>query len=314
MEFRNLGSSGLRVSALGIGCNNFGGRSDFAASQAVVHKALDLGITHFDTADIYGGSGQSESFLGRILGDRRKDVVLATKFGLPFDASGAKQGGSRRYVMAAVEDSLRRLNTDWIDLYYLHKPDPLTPIGETLRALDDLVRQGKVRYVAASNLAAWQVTDAVWTARTAKLTGFVATQDEYSLLMRRPEQELVPALRHHGLGLVPYYPLAAGLLTGKYARGGDVPAGSRYAKVPGLVPRFMSDGNWTLVDQLAAFAAARGKDIVDVAFAWLLSRPVVSSVIAGASSAAQVERNVKAAAWRFTAEEAAEIDRISGAA
>jgi aryl-alcohol dehydrogenase-like predicted oxidoreductase len=310
MEFRNLGASGLRVSAIGVGCNNFGVRSDAAASQAVIHKALDLGITHFDTANTYAGT-LSEQILGKVLGPRRKDVVIATKFGMPMDKEGRQQGGSRRYIMTAVEESLKRLGTDWIDLYYLHQPDPLTPLEETLRALDDLVHQGKIRYAAASNLPAWQVTDAVWLARTNGLNGFVATQDEYSLLMRRPEQELMPALRHHGLGLVPYFPLAGGMLTGKYLKGAAIPADSRFAKSPTMAPRYMVESNWVLLDQLAAFAAARGKELTDLAFAWLLARAPVASVIAGASSPAQVERNVRAADWRLTADEVAELDRLA---
>lgn len=309
MEFRNLGTSGLRVSAIGVGCNNFGVRSDFAASQEVIHKALDLGITHFDTANTYAGT-LSEQILGKVLGPRRKDVVIATKFGMPMDKEGRQKGGSRRYVMTAVEESLKRLNTDWIDLYYLHQPDPLTPLEETLRALDDLVHQGKIRYAAASNLAAWQVTDASWLAKSRSLNGFVATQDEYSLLMRRPEQELIPALRHHGLGLVPYFPLAGGMLTGKYVKGAAIPADSRFGKSPTMAPRYMQDSNWVLLDRLAAFTAARGKELTDLAFAWLLSRAPVSSVIAGASSGAQVERNVRAAEWRLTADEVAELDRL----
>jgi len=210
METRNLGKSGLRVSAIGLGCNNFGGRIDLEATRTVIHKAYDLGITLFDTADVYGERGGSETCMGQVMGDKRKDIVLATKFCMPMSDDGSKQGASRRYIMAAVEDSLRRLKTDWIDLYQLHSADPLTPIEETLRALDDLVRSGKVRYVGCSNLPSWQVVEAAWTARTMGLNAFVSCQDEYSLVVRGAEKELMPAARAYGLGLLPYFPLASG--------------------------------------------------------------------------------------------------------
>src|SRR5580693_7452435 len=223
MEVRNLGISGLRVSLVGLGCNNFGGRIGLEESRAVVHKALDLGITLFDTADTYGNRGGSEDCLGQVLGERRKDVVLATKFGLPMDEAKVLNGASRRYVMTAVEASLRRLKTDWIDLYQLHRPDPLTPIEETLRALDDLIRQGKVRYVGNSNFAAWQAVEADGIARDRNLNRFVSCQNEYSLIKRDIEVELVGAMQACGLGLLPYFPLGAGLLTGKYARAAPLP-------------------------------------------------------------------------------------------
>src|SRR5215468_8389335 len=216
MEQRNLGKSGLRVSIVGLGCNNFGGRIDLAATRKVVHKALDLGITFFDEADTYGDPrGSSEACLGEILGDHRKNIVLATKFARPMDASGRFEGASRRYIIAQVEASLKRLKTDWIDLYQQHQPDPLTPIEETLRALDDLVRHGKVRYIGCSNLPAWRVIEAQWTARALNLNAFICCQDEWSLLVRDAERELVPAVEAYGLGFVPYFPLASGLLTGK---------------------------------------------------------------------------------------------------
>ena len=229
MQERNLGSSGLRVSLVGLGCNNFGGRIDLEATRKVVHKALDLGITLFDTADVYGERGGSERFLGEVLGERRKDIVLATKFGMDMDDAGRMKGGSRAYVMKAVEDSLRRLRTDWIDLYQLHRADPLTPIEETLRALDDLVRQGKVRYVGCSNLAAWQVVEAQWTADTKNLNAFASCQDEYSLVVRDIERELVRAIEAYRMGLLPFFPLASGLLTGKYKRDAPPPKGTRLA-------------------------------------------------------------------------------------
>jgi len=251
VDIRNLGRSGLRVSLVGLGCNNFGGRIDFEASKQVVHKALDAGITLFDTADAYGERGGSEEALGRILGDRRKDIVLATKFGLPMDDAETLSGASRHYIMTAVEASLRRLKTDWIDLYQQHRPDPRTPIEETLRALDDLVRQGKVRYVGCSNLPAWQVVEAVFTSKHLGLNAYVSCQDEYSLVVREPDKELIPAMQRHGLGLLPYFPLASGLLTGKYRRNAQMPQGARLSKIQRLSDRFLTDANWAKAERLA---------------------------------------------------------------
>ena len=311
MKERNLGRSGLRVSLVGLGCNNLGGRLDLAGSKAVVHKAIDVGVTLFDTADIYGNRGGSESALGEILGERRKEIVLASKFGGPMDEPGKLKGGSRRYIMLAVEASLKRLRTDWIDLYQFHFPDPLTPMDETLRALDDLVRQGKVRYVGCSNQPPWRVVEAAWTARTVGIEGFVSCQDEYSLVFRKPEAELIPAMNAYGLGLLPYYPLASGLLTGKYRRGDNLPPGSRFAGNAALGPRYMTERNWERVEGLRAFAEARGKTLIELAFSWLAARPVVSSVIAGAMTPEQVEANVRSASWSLSPEELAEIDRIT---
>ena len=311
MEIRNLGHSGLRVSAIGLGCNNFGGRIDEAATKIVIHKALDLGITLFDTADVYGERGGSEEVMGRILGDDRKRIVLATKFAAPMDDSGEKIGGSRRYIMEAVEASLRRLRTDWIDLYQMHRVDPNTPIEETLRALDDLIRQGKVRYIGCSNFPAWMMTEAAWTARTAGLNGFVSCQDEYSLVHRAPEAELMPAARKLGFGLLPYFPLASGLLTGKYRRNTPLPAGTRLAKTQRLADRYLTERNWEISEKLGDFAEARGRTMLELAFSWLLARPPVASVIAGATRPEQLEQNVKAGTWAMTPEELAEIDRIA---
>lgn len=310
MEIRNLGRSGLRVSAVGLGCNNFGGRIDLEASRRVVHRALDLGITLFDTADVYGERGGSETCLGEILGPRRKDIVLASKFGMPMDDAERLKGGSRRYIISAVEASLKRLRTDWLDLYQLHRPDPLTPIEETLRALDDLVRAGKVRYVGCSNLPAWQVTEAVWTAREIGVEGFVSCQDEYSLLVRGAETELMPAMRRYGLGLLPYFPLASGLLTGKYRRNAPMPADARLTKTQRLADRYLTDANWPKVERLADFCAARGHGLLDLAFSWLLARDPVASVIAGATKPEQIEQNVAAAGWKLGAEELAAIDAL----
>jgi aryl-alcohol dehydrogenase-like predicted oxidoreductase len=311
MEIRNLGKSGLRVSLVGLGCNNFGGRIDLAATRAVVHKAFDCGITLFDTADVYGNRGGSESALGELLGERRKEIVLATKFGMVMDEVRGHLGASRRYIMSAVEASLKRLRTDWIDLYQLHRPDPLTPIEETLRALDDLVRQGKVRYIGCSNLPSWQVVEAAWTARSAGTEAFASYQDEYSLVVRDLERELMPAAKAYGLGMLPYFPLASGLLTGKYKRGELPPAGTRFAGTPNLGERYMTPRNLDKVEALQKFVAARGRTMLELAFSWLAQRPTVASVIAGATKPEQIEQNVKAVGWALSAEELAEIDKIT---
>ena len=311
MRQRALGKSGLQASIVGLGCNNFGRSADLAASRKVVHKALDLGITVFDTADIYGNRGDSETYLGEILGDRRKDIVLATKFGMPMDEVETLKGASRHYIMRAVDASLRRLRSDWIDLYQLHCPDALTPIEETLRALDDLIRQGKVRQIGCSNLAAWQIMEAQWTARYLGLNAFVSCQDEYSLLMREPERELIPAMQAYGLGLLPYFPLASGLLTGKYKRNAPMPEGTRLASIEKFAERFLTAENWRIVERLAAFCADRSRSLLELAFSWLAARPIVSSIIAGATSSAQVEQNVRAVDWTLTPEDMAEIDRLT---
>jgi aryl-alcohol dehydrogenase-like predicted oxidoreductase len=313
VEQRNVGLSGLRVSAVGLGCNNFGGRVDFAATQRVVHKALDLGITFFDESDTYGDpSGSSETFLGQILGPRRKDIVLATKFARPMDGSGRFEGASRSYILAEVEASLKRLQTDWIDLYQQHQPDPSTPIEETLRALDDLVSAGKVRYIGASTLSAWQVVEAQWTARHLNLHRFVSCQEEYSLLARGLDEDMLPVLQSYGLGLIPFRPLADGLLTGKYRRGGPPPTGTRLARMPRAAARYASDVIWERIERLAGFAAERGHSLLELALGWLLQRPTVASVIAGATTPEQVEANVRAAAgWPLTPEEMREIDRLT---
>jgi aryl-alcohol dehydrogenase-like predicted oxidoreductase len=313
VEQRNLGKSGLRVSAVGLGCNNFGGRTDFAATKAVVHKALDLGITFFDEADTYGDPrGNSETYLGQILGERRKDIVLATKFARPMDGSGRFEGASRRYIMAEVEASLKRLNTDWIDLYQQHQPDPATSIEETLRALDDLVHQGKVRYIGCSTLPGWQVVEAQWTARHHGLHHFVSCQEEYSLLARGVDGDMMAVLEAYDLALIPFRPLADGLLTGKYQRGFPPPAGTRLGSTPRAAGRYLNDAIFTVVERLAGFAAERGHSLLDLAFGWLLTRPVVASVIAGATKPEQVEANARAAgAWRLTADEMLAIDKLT---
>jgi len=308
MEQRKLGASGLQVSLVGLGCNNFGGRTDLEGTRKVVHKALDLGITLFDTADIYANYGGSETALGQVLGERRKDIVLATKFGMAMEPQGRRQGASRRYIMEAVEASLRRLQTDWIDLYQIHQPDPHTPIEETLRALDDLVRQGKVRYIGCSNFAAWQAVDAQWTARHLGLAPLVSCQDEYSLLVRKAEREAIPAMRAHGMSLLPYFPLASGLLTGKYRRD-LLPEGTRLSKGGPMADRVLNEQNWARVERLQQFCAERGRSLLELAFSWLAQQPAVASVIAGATRPEQIEANVQAVGWKLDEQELAEVDR-----
>jgi aryl-alcohol dehydrogenase-like predicted oxidoreductase len=307
MTLRNLGSSGLRVSLVGLGCNNFGQRMDLESSTRVIHRALDTGITLFDTADVYGGRGGSETVLGQVLGDRRKDIVLASKFGMPMD-DVEKTGASRRYIVAAVEASLKRLKTDWIDLYQQHRHDPLTPIEETLRALDDLVRAGKVRYIGCSNFSPAQVVEAQWAARHLGLNAFVSCQDEYSLLRRGLDKESLPVMQRYGLGLLPFFPLASGLLTGKHKRGAAA-AGTRLATA--AFSRFMEDANFDIIEKLEAFVKARGRTLTELAFSWLAGRPTVGSIIAGATKPEQIDANVKAAEWALTAEDLAEIDKIT---
>ncbi len=313
---RRLGKSGLAVSATGLGCNNLGragtATADLGVSRTVVETAIDAGITLFDVADIYGAApGVSEEYLGKILGSRRDQIVLATKFGM--DAKGANgpddgARGSRRYIRQAVEASLRRLQTDWIDLYQLHEPDPQTPIDETLSALDDLVREGKVRYLGNSNFSGWQLADAAWIARDAGGTPFISAQNEYSLLQRGIEAELIPAAGHFGVGILPFFPLANGLLTGKFRREGAPPAGTR---VTDLKPALLSSAPWDALEALGAFARERDLSMVEVAFGWLLARPGVASVIAGATSPTQVTANAAASSrWEPDAAELAAIDVI----
>ena len=312
MEQRNLGKSGLQVSLVGLGCNNFAGRIDFDATKAVVHKALDLGITLFDNADTDGDPrGGAEDYLGRSLGERRKNIVLATKFGRPMDASGKLQGASRRYIIEACEASLRRLRTDYIDLYWQHIEDPLTPIEETLRAMDDLVRQGKVRYIACSTLTAWQVVEARWTSQTQNLEPYVACQERYGLLEREYETNMAAMVEAYGLGLIPFSPLGNGLLTGKYRRNHALPAGARLTTTQRMADRYLTERNWGIVEKLADFCASRGRSMLELAMSWLAARPAVSSIIAGATRPEQLEENVRAAEWALTREDMDEIDRLT---
>ena len=307
MEYRCIGRSGLKASVIGLGCNNFGRRISYAKSKPVVHKALDLGVTFFDTADRYG-MGLSEQYLGKALGARRKDVVIATKFGNRVGEGPYGRGASRRYISDAVDASLKRLGTDWIDLFQLHGPDPQTPIEETLEALTDLVRAGKLRYIGCSTFAAWQLVDAHWTARSRNLTSFISAQNRYNLLDRTAECEFVPAARQHGIGVVPYHPLDNGLLTGKYQRGKRAPKGTRLGDSEALRDGTLSDAKFDKLAILEEFARERNHSLVDLALAWLASQPQVSTVIAGATKPAQVVENVAAGEWRLSPTEQAELN------
>jgi aryl-alcohol dehydrogenase-like predicted oxidoreductase len=305
MRHRPLGRSELMVSVVGLGCNNFGSRIDTEAARAVVDAAIDAGVTLFDTADVYGNRGGSETILGELLAGRRDEVVLATKFGHPMD-DGTDARGSRSYIRRAVEASLRRLRTDRIDLYQYHRPDGVTPIEETLEALSELVSEGKVREIGSSNLAAWQVADAEWTSRTRGLARFISAQNEYSLLDRGVEAELVPACEQFGIGVLPYFPLASGLLTGKYRRGEPAPAGTRLASRS----QALADADFDRIEALESFASQAGRSLLEVAVGGLAARPAVSSVIAGATTAEQVRANVAAGSWVPSEDEAEQLGRL----
>jgi aryl-alcohol dehydrogenase-like predicted oxidoreductase len=312
MQYRKLGSSDLQLSVLGLGCNNFGGRADVETTRRIIHHALDVGINHFDTADVYGGDGKSEDYMGQVMGPRRKEMILATKFGLPM--SDTKKGAKRGYIMSAVEDSLKRLRTDYIDIYYLHKPDPTTPIEETLRALDDLVKQGKVRVIANSNMDPQQIAEAEQTAKKAGTARFVAGQDELSLIKRGTERDRIPAMEKNGLTFIPYFPLASGLLTGKYQRNAPPPKGTRLDGKNRLSDVFWNDANLALTYKLGDFCSAKKLSMLDVAFAWLLSKPIVTSVIAGAVKTEQIDANAKATEFKLSAADLAELDKITAPA
>ena len=310
MRYRSLGNSGLVVSVAGLGCNNFGRRVGLDATRAVVDAALEAGVTLLDTADMYGGGGGSEEFLGQVLAGRRDEVVLATKFGhQDFDmgygiAAGAK--GGRAYIRRAVERSLRRLRTDYVDLYQLHTPDPVTPVEETLAALTELVTEGKVRYIGHSNFTGWQIADAAHLARQAGTVPFVSAQNHWSLLERGAEAEVLPAARHFGLGVLPYFPLANGLLTGKVRKGQEPPPGTRLASRQG----YLTGDKLDRVEKLIAWAAERGRTVLEVAVGALAAQPGCASVIAGATSAEQVKANAAAADWIPTAADLADLNRV----
>lgn len=316
MHYRQLGRSGLTVSAVGLGCNNFGGQTtdiaganaayglmDLEQSRAVIDAAFDAGITFFDTADLYGNGG-SETFLGEVLKDRRGEVIIATKWGAGLDPGGPVKWGSRDYIRQACEASLRRLNGDYIDLYQMHWPDPRTPLAETIAALDELVREGKVRHVGHSHFTIDQIAEADGIARAAGQTPFVAAQDHYSLLAREAEAERLPACERYGIGLLPYFPLANGWLTGKYRRDRPAPAGTRMAGKP------IDDRTYDVIEGLAAFAAARGRTMVDIAIGALLYQPAVACVIAGATKPAQAVSNAAAADWLPNVADMAELDAL----
>ena len=313
MEYRNLGNSGLKVSVLGLGANNFGWWIDEQHSTAVINHALELGINFIDTADVYG-EGRSEEYIGRTLKGRRTKVLIATKFGIEMGEGVNDRGGSRYYIMRAVEASLKRLGTDYIDLYQMHRPDPTTPIEETLRALDDLVRAGKVRYIGCSNFAGWQISEALWTSSVNKLNSFVTVQTRYNFFERQIEQELVPCCEAHGVGVIPWGPLAGGFLTGKYRRGDQPPApvaGKRPAKAfIELYNPVMTDTNWERLGRLDALAKTCGHKVSELAIAWLLSHSWVSTVIPGATTPAQLDENVVAANWKLTVQEVAKVGQI----
>jgi aryl-alcohol dehydrogenase-like predicted oxidoreductase len=312
MEYRNLGRSGLKVSSVGLGCNNFGMKLDQAETDAVVCRAVDLGVTLFDTADVYGGQkGKSEELLGKALGARRSDIVLATKFGGAMGDPLPDTGGSRSYIMKAVEASLIRLGTDYIDLYQIHLPDPITPIDETLRALDDLIHQGKVRYIGNSNYAGWQVAEAAWLSRKHGVTPYISAQNRYSLLTRQIEVDLVPAAQYFGLGILPFFPLESGLLTGKYQRGADAPEGSRFDLWGNMSGRFLNNPNFDRVEKLSNLCEQYNHSLLELAIGWLAAKSYVTSVIAGATTPEQVELNVAAGDWRPSDEENASVDEIS---
>ncbi len=307
MEQVRMGRSGLKVSAVGLGCNNFGWSIGPEESRPVVHKALDLGVTLFDTADFYGTPpGNAETVLGPLIEGQRDKIVLTTKFGFPFD--GGPPDNSRQFILRQLEGSLKRLRTDWIDIYIIHIPDETTPIEETLRALDDIVTAGKARYIAVSNMMAWRVVETQWVARELRTPGFICAQNEYSLLQRQPEAELIPALLHHGMTLNPYFPLASGMLTGKYLDGGE---GRLKDNFLGLGNMFLTERNHAIVRQLNSYARARGRTLIELAMSWLACQPAVAGIIAGATKAEQVEQNVKAASWKMSADEQAEIAAIT---
>jgi len=299
MEYCKLGNSGLKVSEIGLGGNNFGWWADEATSISVINHALDMGVTFIDTADMYK-AGESEEFVGKAIKNKRSDVIIATKFGSPMGKGPNDKGGSRYYIMRAVEASLRRLQTDYIDLYYMHVPDPTTPIEETLRALDDLVRSGKVRYIGCCNTAGWQLGEALWTSRTNGLASFVVAQSRYNILERQIESELYPCCEAHNVGVIPWGPLSGGFLTGRYQRGEETPAGG-FVKMR-MYDYIKTEANWKKLDGLKEFAAQCGHTVGHLAIAWLLARERVCSVIAGARNIEQVSENVAAAEWKLIEE------------
>jgi aryl-alcohol dehydrogenase-like predicted oxidoreductase len=309
MEYRRLGRAGVKVSAIGVGCNQFGNKVDVAGTKAIVARALDVGINFFDTADVYGNRGGSETYLGEALAGQRDKVVLATKGRYDMGDGPNDAGASRYHLLTAIEASLRRLKTDHIDLYQIHGWDEGVPVEEMMRALDDAVRAGKVRYLGASNFSAWQLCRSNDLAEMMGWESFVTLQPHYHLLEREVERELIPYCRFANIGIVPYFPLAGGFLTGKYKRGEPPPSGSRGEKSP-YVQKYLTDANFDRLDRLAAFASARGRTVHALAFAWLLGQPQMTSVIAGATSPEQISANAAAGEWRLSAEELAEVRAV----
>lgn len=310
MHTRNIGKSGLKVSSIGLGCNNFGLTIDSKLSTQMVHKALDAGVTLFDTAPVYGSEwGASERILGEALGSRRQDAIITTKFGMT--PAMTVRDTSRRAILKDVEDSLSRLKTDYIDVYMLHWPDTSTPMEETLRALEDIIRVGKVRYIGCCNLPAWQVVEAKWLSKTDKLNEFIVTQDEYSLINQSARQKLTPALEQYGMGLMPYTPLANGLLTGKYTQNKDAIGETRLSKnLWNMGDRYLTDANLQKAERLADFAAERGHTLLELSISWLLAQPVVCSVIAGATKLEQLEQNLQSGDWKLTEADLLAIEQV----
>ena len=314
MEYRRLGNSGLEISVIGLGTAGFGRRVAREIAVRLVHEAVEQGINYLDTADSYGDSRQSEKIVGQAAKGIRHQVLIGTKIGRKIGKGPNAFGASRQHIVQGVETSLQVLGTDYIDLYQIHRPDSLTPIEETLRALDDLVRMGKVRYIGCSNYAAWQVGEAVWTSRAQHLVPFISVQAEYNMLVRDAEKELTPVCSQYGLGILPYAPLAGGFLTGRYRRGHTVGEGNFYVNTRNKPERFTTDAGYQTLEELGAFARVRGRSLIDLSFAWLLANPQVGSVITGASKVEQVRKNAKAWEWRLAPEEKADVDVILGGA
>ncbi len=310
MEYRNLGNSGLKVSEIGLGTNTFGGKVDQSTSEAIINRAIELGVNYIDTADMYS-RGVSEEFVGKALKGKRNEIIIATKFCRDMGDGPNDKGGSRHYILRAVEASLRRLQTDHIDLYQMHIPDPTTPIEETMRTLDDLVRSGKVRYIGTSNYAAWQLCEALYVSKMNNLHSFITEQPRYHLFDRKIEEELVPFCRAHNIGIIPWGPLAGGFLTGKYRKGEKPSPEWRLAKGMPIYGELFSEANWTKLAALEKFADDRGHGLGELAIAWLLAKPWVATIIAGAREADQVSANVKSGEWKLTPDEVAEVDSIS---
>ncbi len=311
MRYRHLGNSGLEVSETGLGANSFGepGRRDYAESRDIIHAAIEHGINFIDTSNVYA-QGVSEEYIGRALEGHRHEMLIGTKFGSMRNYGPNSFGGGRKFVMDSVEGSLKRLRTDYIDLYMIHRPDPRLPIEETLRAMDDIVRQGKALYIGVCNFEAWRMVDAVWTSKHGGMSPIISSQFEYSMLHRGAEAEMLPACRKHGVGVMPYLPLAAGFLTGKVDVSGVAPEGSRLALDAGQSERWITDSNMQTISALQDWARERGKTLVDLAFAWLLADPIVGTVIAGASSPEQIAQNSAASNWQLTEEERDEVTTI----